>query len=126
MVSIKIFLKGWRDGRLFCDAVNDPAHALHAAAWAVRDQLWTPYKAGDEVYHAVTYTGADAEDLVHCERAFENFNVGDPHDNAVVREYRDAGNRSLSMGDVVVIDDRAYTCAAVGWARVENFAPPAH
>lgn len=126
MVTIKIFLKGWRDDRLFSDAVNDASHALHATATKTHGQLWTPYAAGDEIYHAITYTDADADDMVHCERAFENFNVGDPHDNAVVRQYRDAGHRSLSMGDVVVIDGRAYTCAAVGWTLVENFSPPFH
>lgn len=55
---------------------------------------------------------------------FDVFNVGDdpdffnpPSPHAI--EYRKAGNRSLSVGDVVVLDGRAYACARFGWDTIE-------
>lgn len=122
MATVKIYLKGWRDGRLYADAVNNPNHPRHAEAWALRDQGWTEWKPGHLTFLAVEYNVAETDDMAICERAFELFNIGDPDTNAVVHRYRSAGNRSLSVGDVVVIDDRAFTCASFGWEPVE-FTP---
>jgi hypothetical protein len=48
------------------------------------------------------------------EEIFELLNVGSEM-NPIVRSYRQAGNRSLSVGDVVVIDNVAFECRAAGW-----------
>jgi hypothetical protein len=122
-VMVKIYLKGWRDSRLYVDAVNDPNHERHAEAWAVRDRSWVEWEADDVTFLAVEYAETDDSDSAICNRAFERFNIGEPERDDVVARYRANGTvRSLSVGDVVVIDDRAYTCASVGWQRVE-FTP---
>lgn len=119
MAEVKIFLKGWRNSRLYTDAANSPAHELHAEAWALRDQMFLPYKAGDTMFLAITYQSG-ADDMVICNHAFERFNIGsDP----IAQEYRRHGFRSLSVGDVVAIDDRAYSCDSFGWSLIENFKP---
>ncbi|WP_433259215.1 hypothetical protein ACQPYK_49490 (plasmid) [Streptosporangium sp. CA-135522] len=46
------------------------------------------------------------------EEAYETFNVGD---DERAQAYRERSNRSLSVGDVVVIGEVAYVCASVGW-----------
>jgi hypothetical protein len=123
MVTITIFLKGWADSKLYTNAVNDPRHPQHEAAMKVYNASFRNYKPGDEYYPATTYTDADATDKTHCDRAFERFNIGDERVDTIVATYRAYGYRSLSVGDVVVIDDRAYSCASVGWAPIENFSP---
>lgn len=61
-------------------------------------------------------------DIAVAERAFRLFNVGDDPDFGLVdhraREYRDRGNRSLSVGDIVAVDGRYYTCTASGWRPI--------
>lgn len=122
MKRVTIYLKGWRDSALFADAVNNPRHELHAEAEPVFHRSFRPYAEGDLVYRAFDYTddAPDAEDLIVCERAFRWFNEGD---NPIVRKYRAAGNRSLSVGDVVVVEGRAYGVGSFGWDRIETFEP---
>lgn len=70
------------------------------------------------------YERDDQEDLDACERAFRVFNIGHdpdfgtPHPLAI--EYRRRRNRSLSVGDVVAVNDRFYHCADVGWVLIER------
>lgn len=63
-------------------------------------------------------------------KAYDLFNIGDdpafgtPDPRAVA--YRAAGNRSLSVGDVVQVGGRWFACARRGWeftAAPEWFAP---
>lgn len=128
--KVVIWLKGWRDGRLFADAVNDPAHPMHEAAWPVYCSSYRAWQPGDPVYRAVEYDmPADMDDDRICENAFERFNIGDPRTDNIVGKYRGAGHRSLSVGDVVQIrrgDDRPteYTCASFGWNKLEHFVHP--
>lgn len=49
------------------------------------------------------------------EWCFEEFNVGGTD---YAHEYRARGNRSLSVGDVVVVGEAAYACENVGWKRI--------
>jgi hypothetical protein len=128
MPTIEIYLKGWQDSRLFTDAVNDATHALHEDAMKVHLRGWRAYEAGDVVHHAITFDaeaiGLDgAEDNVILNACFDLFNVGDPFGDVTVRRYRNAGHRSLSVGDVVVIDGRAFTVASFGFTAVEGFEP---
>lgn len=47
--------------------------------------------------------------------AWQQFNVGD---SELARAYRARQLRSLSAGDVILLDHRAYACDHVGWRRV--------
>jgi hypothetical protein len=76
-----------------------------------------------EVY-AFDYTGAEG-DLDACEAAFEMFNIGHLSDHGTAEPdaiaYRERGNRSLSVGDVVACDGQFYACGVAGWREI---APP--
>ncbi|MDT7785203.1 MAG: hypothetical protein QOF58_3622 [Pseudonocardiales bacterium] len=82
------------------------------------------YKSRDTVTEVYLYVEDALDDHVLLGRAFDLFNIGHdpefgvPDERAV--EYRDRGNRSLSVGDVVAIDDRFYTFDRVGRRRLEE------
>lgn len=40
-------------------------------------------------------------------------------DDAHTRAWYDSGLRSLSVGDVIALDDRSYGCETVGWQLLE-------
>jgi hypothetical protein len=122
MPTVTIYLKGWNDSSLYSDAVNDAGHDLHTEAMAVHLRSFQSYQAGDVMREAFTYVDdapEPADDVVR-ERAFRWFNIGE---NVIARRYRDAGNRSLSVGDVVVIDGRAYAVGSFGWNLLDPFNP---
>lgn len=48
------------------------------------------------------------------ERIFEELNIGET--SAVARAYRAAGNRSLSVADVVTINGARFRCDRFGWS----------
>lgn len=50
---------------------------------------------------------------------FEELNVDEPRQQWA-RDYRTAGNRSLSVGDVVVLGETAWVVAPVGYDRVSG------
>lgn len=56
--------------------------------------------------------------LYVCERAFEEFNIGE---GELAQAYRANRLRSLSVGDVLIlgagIDPVAYSCESCGWAE---------
>jgi len=41
------------------------------------------------------------------------------------RKYRDDGNRSLSVGDLVIIGDRPFACEGFGWRLLDRYVDPA-
>ncbi|MFD4407732.1 hypothetical protein ACFWPH_33705 [Nocardia sp. NPDC058499] len=43
----------------------------------------------------------------------------DADDETHTRAWYDSGLRSLSVGDVVAIDDNFYACASIGWIPIE-------
>ena len=51
------------------------------------------------------------------EHVFEQLNIVPPS-AAWAQHYRLAGRRSLSVGDVVVIGETAWACAARGWTPI--------
>jgi hypothetical protein len=84
---------------------------------------YVPGQSVTEVYACdETDVGPDVDDRCLADRAFQLFNVGDdpafgePDPRALV--YRERGNRSLSVGDVVGIDDRFYSCDSFGWSEM--------
>jgi hypothetical protein len=79
------------------------------------------YKPGQPLMRVARYidTTENSEPAAIASAAFHTFNVGDdpefgvPDPRAV--EYRKRGNRSLSVGDVVQVDDTWLACASFGW-----------
>jgi hypothetical protein len=79
-----------------------------------------------ELRCAISYRTQRHTDEDACEEAFALFNIGDdpgftpggPDPRAVA--YRAARYRSLAVGDVVVVNGRAYLCESVGWRRLER------
>jgi hypothetical protein len=127
-VHVRIYLKGWRDSRLYADAVNNDDHVLHAIAWREHLRSFMPYEPGDAVYLAVEYdvnaiSYPEADQAV-LDEAWDAFNVGDPAKDARVARYRRDRNRSLSVGDVIEIDGRAYTVDHFGFDRLDTFLRP--
>lgn len=61
------------------------------------------------------------DDQSLLEDAFERFNIGE---DAIAQQYRAKRHRSLSKGDVVVIQDgderRAYAVASFGWTKLDG------
>ncbi|WP_329410710.1 hypothetical protein OG563_00190 [Nocardia vinacea] len=66
------------------------------------------------------YLVSAAADAVILERAFAAFNGHPEHpdDHAHADTWTDKRLRSLSVGDVVAIDDRHYACESAGWTRI--------
>jgi len=64
----------------------------------------------------LTPAGQPSADQVKgaLETVFEQLNIPDP-DQPWAIAYRQAGHRSLSVGDVVVIGETAWACAPSGW-----------
>jgi hypothetical protein len=58
------------------------------------------------------YDTAAQDDMAICEQAFEALNVGE---DELAQQYRARRLRSLSSGDVLVIDGQAYSCESLGW-----------
>lgn len=108
--------------------------------------LWAAYAYRGVYKPELTYREAIAYeadegllDAEVCEQAFYLFNVGHESEqpNPLATRYRDSGNRSLSVGDLVVIDGgetihnpaadvvipkvKAYLCARAGWDLIGDF-----
>lgn len=120
-MKVQVWHKGWYQSALFADAVNDEKHELHEEAIPVFHRSFRGYEAGDQMFLAFEYVVPDGDDhRAVLNEAFELFNVGT---NQIAREYRAKHNRSLSVGDVVVIDDVAYSCDSLGWSQLDDFVP---
>ena len=59
-------------------------------------------------------TGNPVQDILHM--CYTEFNVGGLLGKE--QEYRARGNRSLSIGDVVIVGETAWACEDVGWKLV--------
>ncbi|RAS59502.1 hypothetical protein C8D87_114114 [Lentzea atacamensis] len=85
------------------------------------------YAPGQSVTEVFTYVEDGLDDHVLLGRAFDLFYIGhDPEFGTPDRravEYRDRGNRSLAVGDVVAIDDRFYAFDHVGCPQVIERPP---
>ncbi|WP_280186202.1 MULTISPECIES: hypothetical protein [Nocardia] len=89
------------------------------------DRPSTPYRyhRGAPLVAAYEYTVPAAKvwsDQLMLDRAFAAFNGYPkyPDDHAHADAWAAAGRRSLSVGDVVAIDDRHYACESFGWRLV--------
>lgn len=80
------------------------------------------YRHGDPMQLALEfYTDATKLEpgtpISILEQAFHELNVDEPQARWA-QDYRRDRNRSLSVGDVVVVGESAYACASVGWQSV--------
>ena len=90
----------------------------HAKIWGYRssDVLREVYSY-DEDPDLDADDPSPSDDAQFLRRIFERFNIGaDRH----AHHYFRAGNRSLSVGDVVAIDDRYYACAESEWIPIDT------
>lgn len=114
-----------------------------AAVKLWRQHAWTGNYHPDLNYVlAATYHSDEQLDAEVCEAAFRTFNIGheaplDEADRALATTYRENGHRSLSVGDLVVLDGgevlahpasevvipkvKAYICGRVGWDLIGDF-----
>ncbi|WP_406274514.1 hypothetical protein OH799_01315 [Nocardia sp. NBC_00881] len=71
-------------------------------------------------YEYTIPVGGAPADAVILERPFAAFNGHPerPDDNAHANAWADKRLRSLSVGDVIAIDDRHYACQSVEWTRI--------
>lgn len=104
--TIKVFLNEGEDN--FFGFVNDFANAPALRLAAEFDLVLPSVRL------------IDGKPLDVLERVFEQLNIGgdlvpaEPWTDA----YRAAGNRSLSVGDVVVVGEAAFAVGSYGWDAV--------
>ncbi|MCC3328307.1 hypothetical protein [Nocardia abscessus] len=74
----------------------------------------------DLAYDHTVPTEDAADDDALLERAFAAFNgyPDRPEDRVHADAWTDNRFRSLSVGDVVALDDRYYACQSRGWVRI--------
>jgi hypothetical protein len=99
--------------------------AFHVTIWhnVNRDSNRMPtgfmrgYHPGDDMCPVFTFAWADDKDVLdYC---FHVFNAPEEYlekeDRKLAERYRANRLRSLSVGDVVQVGDRFWTCRAIGW-----------
>jgi len=79
-----------------------------------------PYTEGDRLFHALEFV-SPLPNCGHMEMllmiVFEQLNIPEPTADWAI-EYRAKRNRSLSVGDVVVIGEQAWACEPRDWKSV--------
>ncbi len=81
---------------------------LNSSRWS-----FDGYEPGHVLHKAIEY---ETDSEYPLDEAFERFNIGE---DALARAYRAGKNRSLSVGDVVVVDGVANTCDSFGWTPLD-------
>ena len=82
----------------------------------------------DDLHEAARFTVEESDAAtpgqfitVVCEQVFEQLNIDHPTADWALA-YRLRGNRSLSVGDVLVLGETAWACASVGWTAISTDA----
>ena len=74
------------------------------------------------VFHYIDHVGRWDSDIL--DRAFKLFNAPeeflDPEELKITKVYRRQGLRSLSVGDIVEVDNIKYLCESVGWRKLKR------
>ena len=74
------------------------------------------------VFHYIDDVGRRDSDIL--DRAFKLFNAPeeflDPEEVEIAKRYRRQGLRSLSVGDIVEVDNIRYMCEGVGWRGLKR------
>lgn len=82
------------------------------------------YQDGDPLVLVDRYTSSSDPAngvMAALEQVFYALNIGDEAGDMQALDYRQRRNRSLSVGDVCIIDGVAYKCASLGWERCTVF-----
>ena len=89
------------------------------------------YQYGDEVTPVFAYSPEGKDDYTPAmlaEDAFRIFNAPQeylsPADVKIEARYRANKLRSLSVGDIVMVDGEVFAVAVTGWRRIEEAVPP--
>ena len=93
---------------------------LSDGRWTWKDYADTPDERHELVWvfqYEAEWTGDRADPYALLNDAFERFNGGSGREDA---RYFGRKLRSLSVGDVVLIDGDAYSCDSVGWSPVHR------
>jgi hypothetical protein len=120
-MKVQVFLKQFEGGvDALTEALGDPGHARHLEAAAYRERAFREYAHGDGplLHRVFSYDVEGMRREAILEEAFREFNVGE---GDLARRYRAGGNRSLSVGDVLVVSGAAFACMIAGWERIVNF-----
>lgn len=89
------------------------------------------YEHGHPVKQAFSYEAPSTSDLIGlADEAYGAFNapyelLAEPY-RVVAEQYRTARNRSLSVGDVLKVDDTWLACASAGWVELDQAAVEVH
>lgn len=73
------------------------------------------YEDGDLLVHVCDYTSTETDVQRALEQTFMALNIGDEAGDMQAITYRQRKNRSLSVGDVCVVNGQAYKCVTIGW-----------
>lgn len=103
-------------------AITDPAHPMHRQAAMWHRRCFSPVYEPELNYRAVITYERSGDTHAVLNHAFETLNIGGCE---IARRYRADGNRSLSVGDLVVVDGEAWLCARFGWEPVPEWHRPA-
>lgn len=85
----------------------DYAFALELGDTDPRHPDWEPHQIVLELAFGVTNSYAGE---LHCPACYSD----------LVAAYRAAGNRSLSVGDVVLVGEGLWFCASLGWDFIDQ------
>lgn len=131
-MKIRIYHNISRDASFGLNTVIGPtgergAGERHPLVWVFEYEITAidtsrieePIDLGQLPGDVLWYDGTDPQsalidaDQVALNHAFEEFNIGEGH---LAQAYRARRLRSLSVGDVVMIDGRIYSCESAGWS----------
>ncbi len=73
----------------------------------------TPLTMSDLIEH---YEFRGEEDVIDLVDLWKRWNRGSGRES---QAFLEAGTRSLSVGDIVVLDGQAYRCERIGWTAIE-------
>ena len=105
MIEFSVLVLLSEDFRKTCMGYNATAPYREAIRFKVQA---TDEKHAAEVAFAICNSSVEFGPEMHCHPSYMD----------IVREYREAKNRSLSVGDAVEVDGTRYACEAMGWDEV--------
>lgn len=77
-----------------------------------------PYEAGDVVYEVLRFETEFCGHELLLRTVVEQLNISEPQADWAIQYRRQRHNRSLSVGDVVVVGEQAFAVEPVGWRTV--------
>lgn len=111
MSHVKIIYPDWGALREIGRALPPEAPLADCPHWAVTHHGRDVSSDHPDQYEVVYEGERDGEHREILGRLFEQFNIGDREGLRV---------RSMSVGDLVEIDDDRYVCAPAGWDKTRS------